>query len=106
MDSIKIGKLLVILTVAIIAFTTSTVIASLTDGDEILNMLNINVSNESTQLIAVGGGNFTPVYINQAVIPVANNTTNETNGTNITNNTTNIKNVSYSNNVKSITKGN
>ena len=90
MNSIKKGKLLVILTVTIIAFGTSTVVASFTNGDEILGMLNISRSNGTTELIAIGGGNFTPLTANKVVIPVVNNTTNETNATNIITNTTNI----------------
>lgn len=94
MNSIKKGKLLVILTVTIIAFGTSTAVASFTNGDEILNMLNITPSNGTTELIAVGGGNFTPLTANKIVIPVQNNTTtNETNITNITTGISNITNV-------------
>jgi len=86
MDSIKKGNLLVILTIAIMAFGTSTAVASFTDGDEILNMLNITRSNGTTELMAVGGGNFTPLTASQIIIPVQNST-NETNITNIMNNT-------------------
>jgi len=97
MDSIKKGNLLVILAVTIIAFGTSTAVASFTDGDEILNMLNITRSNGTTELMAVGGGNFTPLTASQIIIQVQNST-NETNSTNVTNNNTNsntttVKNV-------------
>ena len=92
MDSIKKGNLFVILTITIIAFGTSTAVASFTDGDEILSMLNITVSNGTTELIAVGGGNFTPKTANQIIIPVKNST-NETNSTSITNTTDIVKNV-------------
>ena len=101
MNSIKKGKLLVILTVAIIAFGTSTVVASFTNGDVILNMLNIT-NNGTTELIAVGDGNFTPLTANKVVIQVQNNTTNVTNVTNVTkNNDTNItRDVTYNTQVK------
>ena len=101
MNSIKKGKLLVILTVVIIAFGTSTAVASVTNGDAILNMLNITRTNGTTELIAVGDGNFTPLTANKIVIPVQNNTTNVTNTTNITTNDTNItKNIVYDSQVK------
>lgn len=101
MNSIKKGKLLVILTVVIIAFGTSTAVASVTNGDAILDMLNITRTNGTTELMAVGDGNFTPLTANKIVIPVQNNTTNVTNTTNITTNDTNItKNIVYDSQVK------
>lgn len=102
MDSIKKGNLLVILTVAILAFGTSTAVASFTDGDGILNMLNITRSNETTELMAIGGGNFTPITANQIIIPVKNDTnqTNTTNITNVSNGTNIVKNVTVSNYTK------
>ncbi|MBZ9570541.1 hypothetical protein KQY27_03145 [Methanobrevibacter sp. TMH8] len=90
MNPIKKGNLLVILTIAIIAFGTSTVVASVTDGNTIFKMLNITGNNGTTELIAVGDGNFTPLTANQAIIQVQN-------VTNVTNNTTNTSNNSNGN---------
>ena len=100
MDSIKKGNLLVIFLVTIIAFGTSTAVASFTDVDEILNMLNITRNNGTTELIAVGGGNFTPLTATQIVIPAKNTTnqTNSTNGTNVNNVVKNVTGGNYSKN--------
>jgi hypothetical protein len=73
MDPIKKGKLLVILTIAIIAFGTSTTVASVTNGEAILPILNINTKNE-TELIAVGDGNFIALTANQDIIQITNDT--------------------------------
>lgn len=86
---------MVILLIALLAFGLSTVVASFTNGDLILGMLNITKNNESTELVAVSDGNFTALTANQAIIKIENNTnkTNDTNRTNRTN-TTNITNFS------------
>lgn len=89
LNPIKKGNLLVIFTVALLAFGLSSVMASVTNSDMILNMLNITAANENTELIAVGDGSFTPLIASQIFVPVKNNTTNNTNNTNNTN-TTNI----------------
>lgn len=92
MDPRKKGNLLVIFTIAIIAFGTSTAVASVSDTGAILKMLNINTSNGTTELVAVGDGNFSALTANQVVVQVQN-VTNVTNITNITNNTNNTRNV-------------
>jgi hypothetical protein len=90
LNPIKKGNLFVILLVALLAFGLSNIAASFTNGDLILDMLNISATNQSTEMIAIADGNFTPQTANQ-VIEVLN-VTNETNVTNITN-TTNITNI-------------
>lgn len=98
MKASKKGNLLIILTIAIIAFGSSNVVASITDGESILNLFNIT-SNETTKLVAVGDGNFSPSYITK--IAIVNNTTNATNNTNTTTNKTTESNVTEA--IKNIT---
>lgn len=83
--------------VALVAFGLSSVVASVTNGEMILNMLNITAANETNELIAVDDGNFTPLIANQVTIPIKNNTTNNTNNTNNTDNTDNTNNTDNSN---------
>ena len=103
MNPIKKGNLFVILIVAIIAFGTSTTVTSFTSHDLIWDMLNIS-NNETTEMIAVSDGNFTPLTANQ-IIEVKNNTTNTTNDTNGTDtNTSNVtENIKIVKNIKNNT---
>ncbi|WP_067259971.1 hypothetical protein [Methanobrevibacter cuticularis] len=100
MNPIKKGNLLVIFLIAIIAFGTSNVVASVTDGESILNLFNMT-NNETTKLVTVGEEKFVPLTINQ--VNIVNNTTNETNKTNKTNSTNstidNLTNIFMQNNV-------
>lgn len=102
LNPIKKGNFLVIIMVALLAFGLSSVVASVTNEDMILNMFNITTTNESNELIAVVDGNFTALTANQVTIQVKNNITNTTNTTNNTNNT-NITNytqvIDYLNNI-------
>ncbi|MDR0901078.1 MAG: hypothetical protein LBM26_05400 [Methanobrevibacter sp.] len=86
------GNLLVIVIIAIIAFGTSNIVASMSDGEVILNLLNIS-TNESTKLVSVDDGNFTAQYINKIIIQTNNTTnTNNTNNANPINRTKPINN--------------
>jgi hypothetical protein len=82
-NPIKKGNFLVILIIAIIAFGTSTAMASFTEEYINLDFLN-TYANSSNKLIAIDDNDFSPLHINTVVI--ANNTTNVTNNTTIVNN--------------------
>ncbi|MDR0911874.1 MAG: hypothetical protein LBM96_04640 [Methanobrevibacter sp.] len=90
MRSVKKANILVIFLIAILAFSTSSIVYSFT-GDNLINYLSINDSlNLSTnKLIIVDDANFVPNHINTVIVQKnnTNNVTNDTRNTTIINNT-------------------
>ncbi len=85
MSPTKKANLLIIFIIAILAFGTSTMIASITGS--YVNSTFLNLTKDTDKLAIVGDSDFSPVHINKVII--INNTTD-------TNNTTIFDNINDS----------